>query len=147
MTVITRVNHFELRLINDGPELEAAQALRYQVFYREMGAHASAEMRACGRDFDRYDAIAEHLVVVDLDRSSGFRPWVAGCYRVLRGPVAARHGGFYTANEFDLGGVTVPRDASWSSAAPACTPSTAAAPRCSSCGAASPAMSRPTVSG
>ena len=110
MTVITRVNQLELRLVNDGPELEAAQALRYQVFYGEMGAHASAEMRACGRDFDRYDAIADHLVVVDLDRSSGFRPWVAGCYRVLRGPVAARHGGFYTANEFDLGGVAVPRD-------------------------------------
>jgi putative hemolysin len=110
MTVITRVNQLELRLVNDGPEIEAAQALRYQVFYGEMGAHASAEMRACGRDFDRYDAIADHLVVVDLDRSSGFRPWVAGCYRVLRGPVAARHGGFYTASEFDLSGVAVPRD-------------------------------------
>ena len=110
MTVITRVNQLELRLVNDGPELEAAQGLRYQVFYEEMGAHASEAMRSRGRDFDRYDEIADHLVIVDLDRSSELRPWVAGCYRLLRGPVAARHGGFYTAGEFDLGGVAMPQD-------------------------------------
>jgi putative hemolysin len=110
MTVITRVNQLELRLVKDGPELEAAQALRYEVFYEEMGAHASPTMRASRRDADRYDDIADHLVVVDLDRSTEAAPWVAGCYRMLRGPTAARHGGFYTANEFDLSGVRLPQD-------------------------------------
>lgn len=109
MVVITRVNQLELRLVKGGPELDAAQALRYDVFYREMGAHGSPAMAARQRDFDRYDALADHLVVVDLDRpGNGLRPCVVGCYRMLRESVASAGMGFYTGNEFDLSGVSAP---------------------------------------
>jgi putative hemolysin len=110
MTVITRANDLELRLVNDGPELLAAQALRYEVFYEEMGAVASPAARATRRDADRYDAFADHLVVVDLEREASGEdaPAVVGCYRMLRESVAARHGGFYTAAEFDMTGVKAP---------------------------------------
>ena len=106
--IVTRVNQFELRLVNGGPDLDAAQALRYQVFYEEMGARPSPAARAMRRDADRYDAVADHLVVVDLERVGGWLSPVVGCYRVLRESVAARHEGFYTSNEFDLTGVRAP---------------------------------------
>ena len=109
MIVIMRVNDLELRLVNDGPEIDAAQALRYQVFYEEMGAVPSPAMRATRRDVDRYDSLADHLVVVDIERTVDARlPQVVGCYRVLRESVAQRHGGLYTAGEFDLAGVRAP---------------------------------------
>lgn len=110
MIVITRANGLELRLLQDGPEIAAAQALRYQVFYEEMGAVPSPAMAASGRDADRYDAIADHLVVVDLERTAGDSgPCVVGCYRMLRESVARRHGErLYTAGEFDLAGVRSP---------------------------------------
>ena len=107
--IVTRVNQFELRLVNGGPDLDAAQALRYQVFYEEMGARPSPSARVLGRDSDRYDDIADHLVVVDLERAGGaWRSPVVGCYRVLRESVASRHFGLYTSNEFDLSGVHAP---------------------------------------
>lgn len=108
MTIIARANQLELRLVQAGPEVEAAQRLRYRVFYEEMGAAPTAEMRVTRRDADRFDAVAEHLVVVDLDRPAAEQPCVVGCYRVLRQSVAARHDGFYTAQEFDLAGITAP---------------------------------------
>lgn len=109
MVDTTGASHLDLRLVRSGPELDAAQALRFQVFYLEMGAHPTPEMLASGRDSDRFDAIADHLVVVDLDRTPDpEQPFVVGCYRMLRGSVAARHGGLYTAAEFDLGGVRAP---------------------------------------
>ncbi|MFM8989717.1 MAG: GNAT family N-acetyltransferase [Alphaproteobacteria bacterium] len=49
----------------DAAEVEAAQRLRYRVFYEEMGAAPTAEMRAAGRDFDRFDATCDHLLVLD----------------------------------------------------------------------------------
>lgn len=108
MQVLTRNSQLELRLVQDGPELDAAQALRFQIFYEEMGALPTPAMSARRRDWDRYDPIADHLVVVDLERSTRLRPHVVGCYRVLRATVARAHGGFYTANEFDLGRITAP---------------------------------------
>lgn len=106
--IVTRVNRFELRLVNGGPDLAAAQALRYAVFYEEMGARASPAVLAQGRDFDRYDEVADHFVVVDLDHPDGPGRDVVGCYRVLRESVARRHHGFYTSGEFDLAGVRAP---------------------------------------
>ena len=52
------------RLARDAAEVEAAQRLRYRVFYEEMAATPSAEMRATGRDFDRFDAICDHLLEI-----------------------------------------------------------------------------------
>lgn len=104
MTILARVNHLELRLARDPAEIEAAQRLRYRVFYEEMGAVPTPAMRASRIDADAFDAVAEHLVVIDL-AVRGRRPSVVGCYRVLRESVARGRGGFYTAHEFDLSGV------------------------------------------
>jgi putative hemolysin len=108
MIVLTRINQFELRLVKNGPELDAAQALRYQVFYEEMGAKAAPAMTLRRRDVDRFDAVADHLVVVDVEQGEARGPRVVGCYRMLRESVARLHGGFYTSGEFDLAGVRAP---------------------------------------
>lgn len=91
------------RIVEDERELRAAQELRYRVFFEEQGAHADPAMRRARRDVDRFDAHADHLVVLDLDRSTARRPVVVGCYRLLRERVARAAGGFYSQEEFDLG--------------------------------------------
>ncbi len=97
--VFARSGALEARLARTPGEIEAAQRLRYDVFYREMGAVPSPEMAARGLDFDRYDPICEHLLVFDHDAGGA----VVGCYRLLRREVAERNGGFYSAGEYDLG--------------------------------------------
>ena len=108
MTTIARVQTLELCLTNDAALVAAAQRLRYRVFYDEMGAVPSAAMQASRLDADRFDGLADHLVVVDRQHADPRRPEVVGCYRVLREQVAREHGGFYTGHEFDLGAVRAP---------------------------------------
>jgi len=96
-----RQGNIEVRIARTDAEIEAAQRLRYQIFYGEMSARPTAEMAAAGRDFDRFDSYCEHLLV--LDHSAGLPEGeVIGTYRLLRRSLADRHGGFYTATEFDI---------------------------------------------
>jgi len=97
--------NIEVRIARTGAEIEAAQRLRYQIFYGEMNARPTAEMAAVGRDFDRFDSYCEHLLV--LDHSAGLPEGeVIGTYRLLRRSLADQHGGFYTATEFDISPLT-----------------------------------------
>jgi putative hemolysin len=89
-----------IRLATSAAELDAAQALRYRVFYEEMGAHPSDEMLAAKRDFDQYDSVCDHLIVVDQSRESGSQ--VVGTYRVMRREHVRAVGGFYSASEYDV---------------------------------------------
>jgi L-ornithine Nalpha-acyltransferase len=82
-------------------EIDAAQALRYRVFYEEMGAHPDAVMAATGRDCDAFDAVADHLLVVDHSIGAG-PEGVVGTYRLIRNEAAAKIGRFYSADEYDL---------------------------------------------
>ncbi len=96
--LLARSGWLEARLATTPAEIEAAQRLRYDVFYREMDAKPTPDMAAAGRDFDRYDAFADHLLVFDMEAGEK----VVGCYRLLRHAVANRNGGFYSADEYDL---------------------------------------------
>jgi len=96
-----RSGNLGLRLAETPAEIDAAQALRYRVFYEEMGAHADAATLAAQRDVDRFDAVADHLLVLDHDLGDGPAA-VVGTYRLIRRPGAAKLGGFYSAAEYDL---------------------------------------------
>jgi putative hemolysin len=96
-----RSGDLEVRLAETAEEIDAAQALRFRVFYEEMGARATAEAAQSRRDRDRFDDYCDHLLVIDRSRSSG-PDGIVGTYRLLRRSVADRHGGFYTATEFDI---------------------------------------------
>jgi len=101
--VLSAFGSLEVRLAQSEAEVEAAQRLRYRVFYEEMSAEPSDEMRAEKRDFDKYDAFCDHVLVIDRDViDENGKPAVVGTYRLLRGEVAAMHGGYYTSSEYDL---------------------------------------------
>ncbi|MEO3434857.1 GNAT family N-acyltransferase [Inquilinus sp. CAU 1745] len=96
-----RAGSLEVRLARTAPEVEAAQSLRYDIFYGEMSAKPSFEMAARKRDFDVYDAVADHLLVIDHERGPG-ADGVVGTYRLIRREAAGRIGSFYSAGEYDI---------------------------------------------
>ena len=93
-----------IRLATSADELDAAQALRYRVFYDEMGARPLSEMAPIARDFDAFDTACDHLIVVDQERPYDTR--VVGTYRLMRRENARNAGGFYSASEFDISKLT-----------------------------------------
>ncbi len=99
-----RSGHLGVRIATTDAEIDAAQALRYRVFYDEMGAHADAATAASRRDRDRYDAVADHLLVVDHAIGEGPQS-VVGTYRLIRTVAATKVGGFYSADEYDLSAI------------------------------------------
>jgi len=93
----------EVRLAETTAEVEQAQRLRFRVFYQEMSAIPSPAMRETQRDFDRFDEVCDHLLVIDrAEHEDDGRPAVVGTYRLMRDADAARAGGFYTASEYDI---------------------------------------------
>jgi Putative hemolysin len=102
MLFLGRIGPLEVRIARSIGELHLAQKLRFEVFYREMSAVASPEILASGRDMDAYDAICDHLLVLDHEQKVDGSPAVVGTYRVLRQEIADRHFGFYTASEFNV---------------------------------------------
>lgn len=90
-----------VRLASSPEDIEAAQALRWQIFYQEGDATPSAEMSRLGRDFDAFDDVCDHLLVVDRSLGDGPKS-VVGTYRLIRRPAAAKRGGFYSRAEYDI---------------------------------------------
>jgi len=90
----------EVRLAVTPAETEAAQRLRYRVFYDEMGAKPTAAMAAAGVDFDEFDEPCDHLLVCDRTRGEG-AAGVVGTYRLLRRE-SEKFTGFYSAAEYDI---------------------------------------------
>jgi putative hemolysin len=102
------IGNLEVRLARSRGDLRRAQKLRYRVFYEEMAAVPGLRAKLSRRDEDQYDAICDHLLVIDKGtvpaKAKGWlrRPRVVGTYRVLRQEMAERHGGFYTQGEYDI---------------------------------------------
>ncbi len=78
-------------------DLHAAQALRYDVFVRELGGDGPLVDHRAGLERDRYDAHCDHLLVRDTDTDQ-----VVGVYRLLRDDQAHGAGQFYSEGEYDL---------------------------------------------
>ncbi|HEX4554820.1 MAG TPA: GNAT family N-acyltransferase [Xanthobacteraceae bacterium] len=98
-----RLGSLEVRLARCAADVRRAQHLRFKVFYREMAAIPAAAALLARRDIDPYDAVCDHLLVVDhAAPGRAGRPAVVGTYRLLRQDMAERHAGFYSAGEFDI---------------------------------------------
>jgi L-ornithine Nalpha-acyltransferase len=101
-----RLGTLEVRLARNAAEVRRAQRLRYRVFYEEGSAIADAKTLFSGRDIDAFDAICDHLLVIDHATGRGHKgPDVVGTYRLLPQDIAQRHGGFYTSSEFEIDGL------------------------------------------
>src|SRR5262249_8718264 len=92
-----RVGSLEGRLAPAAGDIKKAQRLRFEVFYREMAAVPDARTLQKKRDEDDYDAICDHLLVIDktVERTRK-RPWpkrakVVGTYRVLMQEAAEKN--------------------------------------------------------
>ena len=99
-----RSGPLQVRLAKTTADIDAAQALRYRIFYERLGAQPLPEMVCRHRDVDQFDDDCDHLLV--LDHSLGTSR-VVGTYRLIRRNTAARLGGFYSAKEFDISPVVL----------------------------------------
>jgi L-ornithine Nalpha-acyltransferase len=101
-----RLGSLEVRLAARAKEVRRAQRLRFKVFYDEMQAAPTPASLIRRRDVDEYDALCDHLVVVDHEarrkRFGTRKPRVIGTYRLLRQDMADRHFGFYSAGEYGI---------------------------------------------
>jgi putative hemolysin len=100
-----RMGSLEVRLAITKKDIRRAQKLRYRVFFEEGRALADARSALARRDICPFDRICDHMLVIDHEARSKFgrlKPKVVGTYRLLRQDVADQHGGFYSAQEFDV---------------------------------------------
>lgn len=103
--LLGRIGTLEVRLARNAGEIEMAQQIRYRVFHEELGARLSAGDASERRDFDRFDAICDHLLVLDTSIDGAEERQIVGTYRLLRQEVALQAGGFYSEDEFELKGL------------------------------------------
>ncbi|KIC08442.1 ornithine-acyl-ACP acyltransferase [Leisingera sp. ANG-M1] len=92
-----RAPEFSVKIAETEAELRAAQALRYEVFVRELGGGGEMVDHEAGLECDRFDPFFDHMLVTDETAGQ-----VAGVYRLLRDDQAARAGQFYSEDEYDL---------------------------------------------
>jgi putative hemolysin len=90
------VRGLTVRLAQSEADLQSVQRLRWEVFYRDLGADISAGVNL---DIDPYDDDCDHLLVEDHGTA-------VGTYRLLRKSVAQARSGFYSAGEYCLSGLS-----------------------------------------
>lgn len=100
--LLGRIGSLETRLARSPFEIDAAQRVRYQVFVEEMKARLSPDAMFRKRDSDAWDAICDHLLVLDRSIEGDTEDQIVGTYRILRQDVASRRGGFYSSSEFEI---------------------------------------------
>ncbi|WP_309082820.1 GNAT family N-acetyltransferase [Chelativorans sp.] len=100
--VLGRIGSLEVRLARGADEVAAAQSVRFRVFFQELGARMSSLQMAEERDADRFDAICDHLLVVDTALPGSGHDRIVGTYRLLPQEQALASGGFYSESEFEL---------------------------------------------
>lgn len=92
--LVSAPSQYAIRLALSPEEIQAAQALRFQVFNLELN-EGLAQSYATGLDADPYDAVCDHLLVEHV--ASG---QIVGTYRLQTGPSAKTHLGYYCEQEF-----------------------------------------------
>lgn len=89
-----------VRIAESAREIELAQRLRFRIFCGELGAKANAQVMAEKRDFDQFDDVCQHMLV--LDRNKVGDDAIVGTYRLLTRTRMQPLGRFYSESEFDI---------------------------------------------
>jgi len=97
MTQLQSGPSFTVKLAETDDELRAAQALRYDVFVRELCGGGALVDHDQGLERDAFDPFFDHMIVQDDETGA-----VVGIYRLLRGDRAEAAGQFYSETEYDL---------------------------------------------
>lgn len=93
---IRPVPAYALRIAAAQVDVQAAQALRFEVFNLELD-EGLAQSYDTGLDADPFDAVCDHLIVDDMAQGR-----VVGTYRLQTGLRARDALGYYSAQEFDF---------------------------------------------
>ena len=96
----TKAGAYTVRFATTRAEIEAAQALRYRVFYEEKNGQPTAEMQAVKRDVDQWDDGGFHIIVLDTKRHE--KPVVVGTLRLFYSACLLPNQHFYTEETFNL---------------------------------------------
>lgn len=88
----------EVRLAQSEEDVKAAQLLRYEVFYEECGAQPDETVAFLKQDITDIDNFCDILLVIDRTHNK-----IVGTYRFMLRNAAHHYGGYYTANEFEIG--------------------------------------------
>ncbi len=104
---LAKLGPLEARLANSRAEIAAAQNLRFQVFFEEMGAKASPVQHLTQTDRDAWDDTCDHLLVIDRSAPTrlGVRQGgrlVATCRLMTDDAALATGRTFYSQGEFEL---------------------------------------------
>ena len=144
--VYGKIGNLEVRLTRRRRDIKLAQKLRYKVFYEEMSAIPTLRAELRRRDEDPYDAVCDHLLVIDEARAPANealgRPAPPEGRRDLpRAPPGGRRTDARLLHAERIrhraaGRRQAAAIASWSSAARACWSRTATSGPSSSCGTA-----------
>ncbi len=81
---------YVIKTVENFDELEQVLRLRHEVFLEE----CAGQRHLTGLDFDEYDLLCDHLVVIDSEKDE-----VLGTYRVICSRFSEK---FYTSSEFDI---------------------------------------------
>jgi L-ornithine Nalpha-acyltransferase len=98
-----RAGTLEVIIAERSEDIRASQELRYRVFFEEMHAKPTPEISATKRDQDAFDAVCDHLLVVEHQSESEYR--IVGTYRLLRRQAMKAIGRFYTDGEYDISAI------------------------------------------
>jgi putative hemolysin len=97
------IGPLEVRLACHKGDVRRLKRLRYRVFLSRAEPSPTSSPESCGAR-DPFDSICDHLMVLDHSVRPLMigSPLVIGIYRLLRQEIAEKHGGFYSAEEFDI---------------------------------------------
>ena len=94
--LVSAPSQYAVRLTRAPEDIQAAQALRFQVFNLELN-EGLAHSYTTGLDADPYDAVCDHLIV---EHSASQQ--IVGTYRLQTGANAAANLGYYCQQEFEF---------------------------------------------
>lgn len=98
----SETHFFDIRIARTKRDLMGAQRLRYRVFVEELGGDGAMVDHDARLEMDEFDAVVDHLCLIDNRRSVEDLDHVVGVYRLLPGNRAASFGRFYCDGEYDL---------------------------------------------
>jgi len=94
--LLASASQYAVRLARSPEEIQAAQALRFQVFNLELN-EGLAHSYSTGLDADPFDAVCDHLIVEHVPSHQ-----IVGTYRLQTGATAAKRLGYYCHQEFEF---------------------------------------------
>ena len=93
---------YTLRLADSQLDVAAAQRLRYRVFVQELGATGPLIDHTRQIEQDSFDAIADHMILIDNRTDPATGNHVIGAYRLLSSDRLPQGQPFYSESEYDL---------------------------------------------